>query len=203
MVWSPTFKVTMGSRGPDISEPQQPYLISKSASPTTVGASSSFLALGHSFFQGPKAWHQPHWFGCNGAQRLRRDRLKDSPVPGAEEVFPRWTFPKQQLALQISCLFSFVPSGSLAERSVCLIPTSPSPSRQYSPGRDGCSLGGSAGAGSWKCWPEASVTGMGACRGGGSMTLGRAGRGAAAAAGPGSGIEAASNPGGAVRLQIL
>nr|XP_014331975.1 PREDICTED: probable ergosterol biosynthetic protein 28 [Bos mutus] len=47
----------MGSRGPDISEPQQPYLLSKSASPTTAGASSSFLALGHSFFQWPKARH--------------------------------------------------------------------------------------------------------------------------------------------------
>ena len=33
--WSPTFKVTIGSWGPDISEPRQPYLISKSASPTT------------------------------------------------------------------------------------------------------------------------------------------------------------------------
>ena len=60
LFWSPTLKVTMGSRGPDISEPQQPYLISKSASPTTAGASSSFLALGHSFFQWPKAWHQAH-----------------------------------------------------------------------------------------------------------------------------------------------
>ena len=58
LFWSPTLKVTMGSRGPDISEPQQPYLISKSASPATAGASSSFLALGHSFFQGPKARHQ-------------------------------------------------------------------------------------------------------------------------------------------------
>ena len=51
----PTFKVTMGSQGPNISEPWQPYLISKSASPTVVGASFSFLALGHSFFQWPKA----------------------------------------------------------------------------------------------------------------------------------------------------
>ena len=30
-------------------------------------------------------------------------------------------------------------------------------------GRGGYSLGGSAGARSWKCWPEASVTGIGAC----------------------------------------
>ena len=49
--------------------------------------------------------------------------------------------------------------------------------------RDGYSLGGLAGAGSWKCWPEASVTGIGAGRGGGSMTPGRAGGGAVAAAG--------------------
>ena len=41
---------------------------------------------------------------------------------------------EQQLALQISCLFSFVPSGSLAELSLCLIATSPSPSCQYSLG---------------------------------------------------------------------
>ena len=69
-------------------------------------------------------------------------------------------------------------------------------------GSGGYSLGCSAGAGSWKCWPEASVTGIGAHRGGGSMTSGRAGGGAAAAAGtspgPGSGIKAASDPGGAL-----
>ena len=56
MFWFLTFKVTMGSQGPDISEPRQPYIISKSASPATAGASSSFLALGHSFFQ----WPKPH-----------------------------------------------------------------------------------------------------------------------------------------------
>ena len=50
-------------------------------------------------------------------------------------------------------------------------------------GREGYNLGGLAGARSWKCWPEASFTGIGACRGGGSTTSGRAGRGAAAAAG--------------------
>ena len=69
-------------------------------------------------------------------------------------------------------------------------------------GTDEYSLGGWAGAESWKCWPEASATGIGACGGGGSMTSGRAGRGAAAAAGtspgPGSGIKAASGPGGAL-----
>ena len=89
MFRSPTFKVAMDSWGPDISDPWQPYLISKWASPTTPGASSSFLALGHSFFQWPKAWHQAHWFGCNETQDLRWDRLKDRPVPGAEEVFGR------------------------------------------------------------------------------------------------------------------
>ena len=49
--------------------------------------------------------------------------------------------------------------------------------------RGGYSLGGSAGARSWKCWPEASVTGIGACQGDSSTTSRRAGRGAAAAAG--------------------
>ena len=64
------------------------------------------------------------------------------------------------------------------------------------------SLGSSAGARSWKCWPKAYATRIGACRGGGSMTSRRAGRGAAAAAGtspgPGLGIKAASGPGGAL-----
>ena len=46
-------------------------------------------------------------------------------------------------------------------------------------------MSGSAGAGSWKCWLEAYVTGIRALRGGSSMTstLGRASGGAAAAAG--------------------
>ena len=86
-VWSPTFKVTMGSRGPDISEPWQPYLISKPTSSTTAGASSSFLVLVRSFFQWPKTWYQAHWFGCNGARSLLWEWLKDCPVPGADEVF--------------------------------------------------------------------------------------------------------------------
>ena len=47
--------------------------------------------------------------------------------------------------------------------------------------RDRYSLGGLAGDRSWKCWPEASVTGIGACRG--STISGRAGRGAAVAVG--------------------
>ena len=69
-------------------------------------------------------------------------------------------------------------------------------------GRGGDSLGSLAGPGSWKCWPEASATGIGARRGGGSTNSGRAGGGAAAAAGtslgPGWGIKAASGPGGAL-----
>ena len=71
--------------------------------------------------------------------------------------------------------------------------------------RGGYSLGGSAGARSWKCWPEASATGIGARRAGSSMTSRRAGGGAAAAAGTspglGSGIKAASGPGGALGRQ--
>ena len=66
----------------------------------------------------------------------------------------------------------------------------------------GYSLGGSVGAGSGKCWPEASITGIGACPKGGSTNSGRAGRGAVAVAetspGPGSGIKLASGPGGAL-----
>ena len=112
MFWSPTFKVTMGSRGPDISEPRQPYLISKSASPTTAGASSSFLALGHSFFQWPKAQHRAHWFGCIRARGLRWDRLKDCPVPGAEEVFRRAQDRLPKAAARIANLLS-VPFCSL------------------------------------------------------------------------------------------
>ena len=80
---SPTFKVTTGSWGPGISEPQQPYLISKSASPTAAGAFSSLLVLGNSFFQWTKPQHQAHWFGCNGARGLHWYRLKDCLVPGA------------------------------------------------------------------------------------------------------------------------
>ena len=49
--------------------------------------------------------------------------------------------------------------------------------------RGGYSLGCSAGPGSRKCWSEACVTGIGACRGDSSTTSGRAGREAAAAAG--------------------
>ena len=64
------------------------------------------------------------------------------------------------------------------------------------------SLGGLDGARSWKCWPEASATGIDTCQSCGSMTSERAGRGAVAAAGtspgPGSSIEAASGPGGAL-----
>ena len=54
------------------------------------------------------------------------------PVEGLSCPWGRGGFPEQQLALQISCLFSFIPCGSLAERSLCLIPTSPSSSCHYS-----------------------------------------------------------------------
>ena len=73
-------------------------------------------------------------------------------------------FPEQQLALQISYLFFFVPSGSLLNSNVSL------PFLSVLTGRGGYSLG-------------CSVTGVGVCRGGGSVTSGRAGGGAAAAAG--------------------
>ena len=55
------------------------------------------------------------------------------PVEGLSCPWGRGGFPEQQLALQISCLFSFIPCGSLAERSLCLLPMSPSPSCHYSP----------------------------------------------------------------------
>ena len=84
MFWFPTFKVTTGSRGPGIFEPHQPYLIFKSASPTTVRAFPSLLALGHSFFRWRKPQHQAHWFGCNGAWGLHWDELKICLVPGAK-----------------------------------------------------------------------------------------------------------------------
>ena len=74
-----------------------------------------------------------------GALGLRWDWLKDCPVPGWQRRFSARdkTFPEQELALQISYLFSFVPSGSLTERSLCLIPPSPFPSCHYSPGEVG------------------------------------------------------------------
>ena len=69
-------------------------------------------------------------------------------------------------------------------------------------GRGGYSLGGSAGAGSWKWWPEASVTGIRAYQNSSSTNSGRAGGGAATVAetspGPESGIKAASSPGEAL-----
>ena len=155
----------MGSRGPDISEPWQPYLISKPASPTTAGASSSFLALVHSFFQWPKAWHQAHWFGCNGAQGLRWDRLKDFPVPGADEVFRRARDRLSQAAASIANLLSVLfHSLQLSGRVQALLNSNVSlPFLSVLTGSGGYSLGCSAGAGSWKCWPEASVTGIRAC----------------------------------------
>ena len=198
MFWSPAFKVTVGSRGPDISEPWQPYLISKPASPTTGGASSSFLALGHSFFQWPKARHWAHWFWARG---LCWDQLKDCPVPGAQEVFggPERDFPRAaaSIANLLSVLFrSLQGSGraqSLLNSNISL------PFLSVLTGRGRYSLGSLAGAGSWKCWPEVSLCHLprwwlydlressqrssGCCR---------------TSPGPGSGIKAASSPGGAL-----
>ena len=145
MFWSPTFKVTMGSRGPDISEPWKPYLISKPASPTTAGASSSFLALGHSFFQWPKAWHQAHWFGCIGpgpplglveGQRRFSGRPEiDFPRAAASIVnLLSVLFRSLRLCGRVQSLFNS--NISLPFLSVVLT------------GRGGYSLGGSAGAGS-------------------------------------------------------
>ena len=129
----------MGSRGPDISEPQQPYLLSKSASPTTAGASSSFLALGTHSSSGPKlgTGHTGLAVTGPGASWGPVEGLSCPWRRGGFLEGPRLTFPEQQLAVQISCHFSFVPSGSLAEHSLCLTPTSPSPSCQYSPGETG------------------------------------------------------------------
>ena len=126
-----------------------------------------------------------HWFGCNRAQGLRWDRLKDSPVPGADEVFRRAEidFPRAaaSIANHLSALFrSFWLSGrgqSLLNSNISL------PFLSVLTGRGRYSLGSLAGARSWKWWPEASVTGIRACRAGGSTTSGRAGRGAAAGAG--------------------
>ena len=56
-------------------------------------------------------------------------------------------------------------------------------------GRGGYSLGGSVGAGSWKCWAEASLTRIGACPNSSSTNSGKAGRRAVAVA------ETSSGPG--------
>ena len=116
---------------------------------------------------------------------------------GPEIDFPR------AAACTVSLLSVLFHSLQLSGRAQCLFNSNvPLPFLSVLTGRGGYSLGGSAGAGSWKCWPEASVTGIGACPNGGSTNSRRAGGGAAAAAGtspgPGSGIKAASSPGGAL-----
>jgi len=96
---------------------------------------------------------------------------------------PKIDFPRAaaSIANVLSVLFR---SLRLSGRAQALLNSNVSlPFLSVLTGRGGYSLGSVAGAGSWKCWPEASVTGIGACRGGGSTTSGRAGRGAAAAAG--------------------
>ena len=129
---------------------------------------------------GQKRRHRAHWFGCNGARGLRWDGLKDCPVPGADEVFRRARDRLSQAAASIANLLSILfHSLQLSGRVQALLNSNVSlPFLSVLTGR-----GGSAGAGSWKCWPESSVTGIGACRGGSSTNSGRAGGGAAAAAG--------------------
>ena len=97
---------------------------------------------------------------------------------GPEIGFPRAVASIENLLFVLSR--SFLLSGrvqSLLNFNISL------PFLSVPTGRDGYSLGSLAGARSWKWWPEASVTGIRACRGGGSTTSGRAGRGAVAAAG--------------------
>ena len=106
--------------------------------------------------------------------------------------------------MQISYLFAFIPSGSLAERSLCLIPTSPSPSCQYSPGE-----AGEADI-AWAVWLEQilEVLARGFCHRDRSLPrwqlydLGeswwRSSGCCRTSPGPGLGINAASGPGGAL-----
>ena len=51
MSWSPIFKVTMGSRGPDVFEPRHPYSVSMVVSSATGRGLFSLFLSGHSFFQ--------------------------------------------------------------------------------------------------------------------------------------------------------
>ena len=116
---------------------------------------------------------------------------------GPEIDFPR------AAACTVSLLSVLFHSLRLSGRAQSLLNSNVSlPFLSVLTGRGGYSLGGSAGAGSWKCCPEASVTGIGACPNGGSTNSGRAGGGAVAVAetspGPGSGIKAASGRGGAL-----
>ena len=110
---------------------------------------------------------------------------------GPEIVFPR------AAACSVSLLSVLFRSLRLSGRAQPLLNCNVSlPFLSVLTGRGGYSLGGSVGAGSWKCWPEASVTETGACPNGGSTNSRRAGGGAVAVAetspGPGSSIKAAS-----------
>ena len=96
---------------------------------------------------------------------------------------PKIDFPRAaaSIANVLSVLFR---SLRLSGRAQALLNSNVSlPFLSVLTGRGGYSLGSVAGAGSWKCWPEASVTGIGACRGGDSTTSGRAGGGAVTAEG--------------------
>ena len=116
---------------------------------------------------------------------------------------PEIDFPRAAASIA-NLLCVLFPSLRLSGRAQSLLNSNVSlPFLSVLTGRGRYSLGGWAGAGSWKCWPEASVTRIGAPRGGGSTTSRRAGGGGAAAAagtspGPGSGIKVASSPGGAL-----
>ena len=139
-----------------------------------MGASSSFLALGHSFFQWPKARHWARWFGCNGAWGLCYDRLKDCPVLSLGQMRfsrgPEMDFPRAA-AGTVNLLTVLFASLRLSGRARSLLNSNVSlPFLSVLTGRGRYSLGGSAGAGSWKCWPEASVTGIRACPNRGSTT---------------------------------
>ena len=174
----------MGSQGPDISELRQLYLISKSASPTTEelllpslpygihSSSGQMLGTRHTGLAvtGPGASGGTGWRTVLSLGQMRF-------FGGPEIGFPR-------AAASIVNLLSVLRSLRLSGRAQPLLNSNVSlPFLSVLTGRGGYSLGGSAGARSWKCWPEASVTRIGACRGGSSTTSGRAGREAAAVTG--------------------
>ena len=115
---------------------------------------------------------------------------------------PEIDFPRAA-ACTVSLLSVLFRSLQLSGRAWSLLNSNVSlPLLSVLTGRGGYSLGGSAGAGSWKWWPEASVTGIRAYQNSSSTNSGRAGGGAATVAetspGPGSGIKAASSPGEAL-----
>lgn len=117
---------------------------------------------------------------------------------------PEIDFPGAAASIaHLVCSLSFPPALRQSGRAQSLLNSNISlPFLSVLTGRGRYSLGSSAGAGSWKYWLEASVTGIGACQNGSSTNSGRAGANAVAAAGTslgsGLGIKAASGPGGAL-----